>query len=167
VAKHETLTYRFVLSDREFGRAWLREFYRRPGWRLWRVIGGPFFIALGLGMVRSSDLFTAGAGLVSIVFGAWYLVRPWIAMKAMVARRQRGGRSDVELELRLHRDGIRIDDGRVKKELPWEDIVSSGRGPTYVWYELGGGSRATIPLRVVDDQDALRRILAAHTDWRG
>lgn len=167
MAKRDTLTYRFVLSDGEFGRAWLREYYRRPGWRAWRVIGGPCFVALGIAMSRSAERFTMGMGIVSIVFGIFYLVRPWIAMKAMVAHRKKGGRSGVEIELRLHRDGIGIDDGKVRKEIPWGDIIASGETSEYVWYELAGGNRATIPLRVVSDIDALRATLGAHTKWSG
>ncbi len=163
----QTLTYRFVLSDAEFGHMWLREFYRRPGWRIWRVIGGPCFIALGIAMARGTEVLTTGMGVGSIVFGLWYAVRPWIAMKAIVAQRRKRGRSNIELELWLHRDGIRVDDGKVKKEIPWENIVRAGESRSYVWYELAGGSRATIPLRVVGDRDALQEKLAAHTDWVG
>ena len=162
-----TLTYRFTLTDDEYGRMWLREYYRRPGWRVWRVIGGPCFVLLGLAMVRGSELFTMGMGVVSIVFGLWYAVRPWIAMKAMVEERRRRGGGRSEIEVRLHRDGVRVDDGKAKREIPWEDIVRSGEGPGYVWYELKGGSRATIPERVVDDGDALREKLREHTDWVG
>jgi len=167
VAKPRTLTYRFVLSDEEFGRAWLREYYRRPGWRAWRIIGGPCFVALGIAMSRSAESFTVGMGIASVVLGLWYVVKPWIAMRATVAQRRKGGRSGVEIELRLHREGIRIDDGKVRKEIPWEDILTSGMASEYVWYELAGGNRATIPLRVVDDIDALREKLAAHTRWSG
>lgn len=161
----QTLSYRFVLSDEEFGSMWLREYYRRPGWRAWRVIGGPCFIALGIAMARGSDLFTTGMGIVSIVFGLWYSVRPFIAMKAMVGQRRRDGRSGIEIELRLHRDGVRISDGKAIKEIPWENIVRSGESERYFWYELKGGSRATIPVRVVEDRDALREKLAAHSEW--
>lgn len=146
---------------------WLREYYRRPGFRSWRVIGGPCFIALGIAMARGTELFTTAMGVVSIVFGLWYSIRPWIAMKATVAQRRDSGRSGVEIELRFHRGGVRIDDGKVKKEIPWEDIVRSGRGKGYFWYELKGGSRATVPLRVVEDPDALRDRLAAHSEWVG
>ena len=165
--KRDTLTYRFVLSDAEFGRAWLREYYRRPGWRLWRVIGGPCFVALGFAMSRSAEPLTMGMGIASIAFGIFYAVRPWMASKAMVAHRRKGGRSGVEIQLSLHRGGIRIDDGKVQKEIAWEHIASSGETPEYVWYELAGGNRATIPLRVVDDVGALREKLAAHTKWAG
>ena len=63
--------------------------------------------------------------------------------------------------------GIRIDDGKVKKEIPWEAIVRSGEGKGYFWYELEGGSRATVPLRVVDEPDVLQETLAANSEWIG
>ena len=165
VSTKKTLTYRFVLSDEEFAGAWLREYYRRPGWRIWRVIGGPCFIALGAALCRSADLVTMTVGMASVALGIWYALKPWIAMRAVTAQRRKSGRSDLDLEVRLHRDGIRIDDSKVRTEIPWSEVVRAGSAKTYVWYELAGGNRATIPLRVVEDLGALEAKLRAHTTW--
>lgn len=161
----QTLTYRFVLSDDEVGRAWLREYYRRPGWRLWRVIGGPCFVGLGIVMATSGELLTRGVGIATIAMGIWYAVKPLVGARAVVSSRRRRGLSDREIEVRLHRDGVRIDDGQVRKELAWSDVRRAGEGSEYFWYEVGHGSRATIPKRVVDDPDALRDKLRAHTEF--
>ncbi len=166
-SNNRTLTYRFVLSDDEFGSAWLREYYRRPGWRSWRIIGGPVFMALGIAMSSSAELLTRGVGVATAVMGVWYALKPLIARRLLTAQRRKSGHSDVELELRIDRDGIRIDDGRVRKQISWGDVVRAGESRDYVWYELGGGSRATIPRRVIDDLDALRAKLTENTAWEG
>jgi len=165
VGKDTTLTYRFVLSDDEFGTAWLREYYRRPGWKTWRFIGGPCFIALGMSMSTSSELLTKGVGLATALMGVWYALKPFLARRLLTKQRRRSGHSDVELELRLDRAGVRIDDGKVRKQIPWSDVVRAGESKAYVWYELKGGSRATIPRRVIDDFDALRTKLTENTSW--
>lgn len=161
------LTYRFVLSDDEFARAWLREYYRRPGWKTWRIIGGPCFIALGLAMMRGEELLSRGMGIAAIVLGLWYALKPLLAARMLREQRRKSGRSDVELEVKVHGGGIRIDDGKVKREIPWEQVARAGATRDYVWYELRGGSRATIPLRVVEDPTALRAELRRHTTWEG
>ncbi|MCB9595610.1 MAG: hypothetical protein H6719_23010 [Sandaracinaceae bacterium] len=162
----DALSYRFTLSDDEFARAWLREYYRRPGWKTWRIIGGPCFIALGLTMMRNEGLLSQGMGIAALVLGLWYALKPLLAARMLREQRAKSGRSHVELEVRLHGEGIRIDDGKVKKEIPWDQVVRAGAAPAYVWYELRGGSRATIPLRVVEDPEALRAKLRAHTAWQ-
>lgn len=161
----KALTYRFVLSDDEVGRAWLREYYRRPGWRLWRVIGGPCFVGLGVAMATSSELLSRGVGIATIVMGVWYAAKPLIGARAVVASRRKRGLSDREIEVRLDKGGVRIDDGQVRKELAWSDVRRAGEGSEYFWYEVGRGNRATIPKRVVDDADALREKLAEHTEF--
>lgn len=161
----KTLTYRFVLSDREIASAWLREYFRRPGWRAWRVIGGPCFIGIGIVLTQSAELFMRGIGLATIGLGLWYAAKPFIGARLISQDRRRRGLSDLEIEVRLGRDGLRIDDGRVRKEIPWSDVVRAGASSEYIWYELRGGSRATIPLRVVEDREALRTKLAAHCRW--
>lgn len=161
------LVYRFTLSDEEFGRAWLREYYRRPGWRVTRVLGGPLVIGLGVFMVRSADLFTRAIGVAAMVLGLWYGLKPLLAAHLMKRRRRESGRSEVELEVTLSDQGLRIDDGKVRTELGWDEVRSAGRGDGYVWYELRGGSRATIPSRAVDDREALERMLREHTEWVG
>jgi len=158
-----TLTYRFVLSDEEVGRAWLREYYRRPGWRVWRVVGGPCFVALGVVMSTSGELLTRGVGIATIAMGVWYAVKPLLGARLVVSGRRKRGLADREIELRLDAKGVRIVDGHVQKQLGWVDVRRAGESDEYFWYELGGGSRATIPKRVVEDAQALREKLREHT----
>lgn len=161
------LSYRFVLSDDEFRRAWLAEYYRRPGWRSLRLLGGPALVALGAIMLRSPAAFQRVMGVVALLFGIYYAVKPWLAARVVTRERRRSGRADLELEVTLHGRGVTIDDGKVQTELPWYEVSSSGMGKDYVWYEVRGGARATIPLRVVDDLEALIERLRTHTDWKG
>ncbi|HHH28411.1 MAG TPA: hypothetical protein ENK57_08710, partial [Polyangiaceae bacterium] len=129
----DALTYRFVLSDEEFGRAWLREYYRRPGWRAWRVIGGPCFTALGIAMSMSAEALTKWVGIATIVLGLWTTLKPFIARRMLTKQREAAGHSGVEIELRLDDEGIRIDDGRVRKQLEWAGIVRAGETADYFW----------------------------------
>ncbi len=162
-----TLTYRFTLSDDEFARAWLREYYRRPGWRVFRVAFGPAVAILGVAMVRGDALFNRAMGIAAILLGAWYALKPFLAARMIRNARHKSGRSDLAIELRLSDRGVRIDDGHKRTDLAWEDVTAAGRGPDYVWYEIGRGARATIPLRAVDDLDALEALLREKTAWAG
>ena len=158
--------YRFSLSDREYRRAWVREYYRRPGSRLLRIVLGPFFAMVGVALVRSTELFTRGMGVATVLLGLWVTLKPLLAANTLVRHRRATGRGDVTFEITLHRQGIRIDDGKVRTELPWDEVISAGRSPDYFWYEVRGGSRATIPLRVVEDPAALEALLRERTTWR-
>lgn len=162
-----SLTYRFRLTDEEFRRAWLAEYYRRPGWRSIRILGGPMFVGLGVLMLRGEDTFGRVMGVLAILLGVWYAVKPWLGARVMTKQRRESGRADVELAVTFGARGVKIDDGKVQTELSWEDITGAGLGRGYVWYEIRGGSRATVPLRVVDDLDALRETLREHTRWAG
>lgn len=162
------LVYRFRLSDEEFSRAWLREYYRRPGWRGFRVAGGPMIAALGLAaMVRAADTFTLLMGGLAVLLGVWLTVKPWLAASMIRKQRQAAGRAEEPITLTLSDSGLTIDNGRTRTELSWSDVSASGRGPDYVWYAIGGGARATIPLRAVDDPAALEELLRRRARWRG
>lgn len=162
-----SLTYRFTLSDEEFRRAWLAEYFRRPGWRSLRILGGPAFVGLGVVLLQSEAVFQRVMGVVAVLFGLYYAAKPWLAARALTAQRRRSGRADVELEVTFHPRGVRIDDGKVRTELPWREVTAAGLGRGYVWYEVSGSSRATVPLRVVDDLEALVAMLREHTAWKG
>ena len=54
-------TFRFTLTDAEYRRAWIREYYRRPGARVLRLLAGPLLAMLGVGMIaRAPGLFEIG-----------------------------------------------------------------------------------------------------------
>ncbi|HBQ16145.1 MAG TPA: hypothetical protein DEF51_35105 [Myxococcales bacterium] len=159
-------TYRFALTDGEYRRAWIREYYRRPGARMLRLLAGPLIALLGVGMLaRAPRLFERGMGVVALFFGLYLLFKPLLLANALVRRRQRTGMAERELEVTLRAEGIRIDDGKIRTNLPWDEVRAAGRGPDYVWYEMKGGSRATIPLRAVDDLEALEALLRDKTSW--
>ena len=160
--------YRFKLSDREFASAWLREYYRRPGVRILRIVGGPGLLALGaITLSRGGDAFTRGMALVTVVFGAWIILKPLLMAWSMTARRRRSDRAAVEMEVRFDRRGMVVTDGDKATELPWEKLASAGASGDYVWLELKTGTRATIPRRAIDDLDALRELLRSRVEWKG
>ena len=159
-------TYRFTLTDRDFARAWLTEYYRRPGWRLLRFGAGPAIVALGWSMTSGPTALTRGMGWVAIAFGVYYALKPLLGCWMMVRRRRASGRSELSLEVQIGSRGVRIDDGKVRTQLGWDQVSSAGRGRDYFWYELRGGARATIPLGAVDDAAELEATLREHTRWQ-
>lgn len=166
MSKSSSLTYRFTLSDEEFGGAWLREYYRRPGWRVFRVAGGPALMVFGVSMIlRAPDLFSRAMGAAAVLLGLWYATKPLLARRLLTRQRRESGRADAEITVTLEESGLAIEHGGVRTELEWSDVTGAGRGPAYVWYEIGRGARATIPLRVVDDVDALEALLRRKTTW--
>jgi hypothetical protein len=165
-APKRTLRFTFRLGDDEFRRAWLREYYRRPGWRSLRVLGGPGFVVLGLAMASGSDLFMRVMGTVTVLFGVYYALKPWLMVRAITRRRRAAGHHQREFTITVRKKGVQIDDGNVRTELPWAEIDQAGEGPEYVWYQVRGGHRATIPHRALgDDHDALVEMLKANTRW--
>jgi hypothetical protein len=154
--------YRFKLSDREFAAAWLREYYRRPGLRIVRVLAGPGLIGLGAVMRASPETFTRFMGLASIALGVWLVLKPFLMAWAFTSQRRRRNRGNVEMEVRLDASGMHVSDGSQTTAIAWEKIAMAGVADRYVWLELKSGSRATIPRRAIDDLDALRELLSAN-----
>ncbi|MGE0785071.1 MAG: hypothetical protein AB7S26_05230 [Sandaracinaceae bacterium] len=159
------LTLRYTVSDREFAEAWLREYFRRRGLGVIRVALGPCLMVLGASMVRGEDLFSRAMGIAALLLGAWYAFKPFLGAYLMARQRRRDGRGSVEFEVTLSAKGIRIDDGRVRTEIAWDDVPRAGAADRYAWFELSRGARATIPWRAVEDRDALRAIFERHTRW--
>src|SRR5690349_3825934 len=95
------LVYRFRLSDREIARAWLTEYFRRPGWRAWRVIGGPITFAIGVGMFLSPDVFMRSMGVAGMVLGVWYALKPFLSAWFVTNARRKLRREEVELEVTI------------------------------------------------------------------
>lgn len=161
-------TYRFKLSDREFASAWLREYYRRPGVRAWRVLSGPGIFILGaLTAARADELFMRGIGGLAVLLGLWLTAKPFLMVWAMTSRRRRTDRANVEIEVRFDRDGMRVSDGGAQTAFPWTKLSAAGASSDYVWIELASGNRATIPKRAIDDLDALQTLLASRLSWHG
>lgn len=158
--------YRFKLSDREFAAAWLREYYRRPGLRIVRIVAGPLVFAVGTAMVGSTETFTHYMAIVAMAFGVWLAVKPLLMTWAVTSRRRRANRADVELEVRFDAKGMRVNDGARAQDLPWARLRAAGLREHYVWIELATGARATIPRRAIDDVDALRDLLASRIEWK-
>lgn len=159
--------YRFELSDREFASAWLREYYRRPGLRILRILAGPALVALGAFMVQGSESFSRAMGFVAIAFGVWRVVKPLFMAWAMTSRRRRANRAAATIEVRLDQRGMRVNDGKATTELAWDRLRAAGLTRDYVWLELKSGTRATIPRRAIADLDALRELLSSRLEWQG
>lgn len=160
-------TYRFKLSDREFASAWVREYYRRPGARAWRVLSGPALLVLGaIAVARAGETFTRGVAIVAVILGAWLLAKPFLMAWSMTSRRRRSNRAAAEIEVRFDRDGMRVSDGGATSERAWDELTAAGLSDDYVWIELSTGARATIPRRAVEDLDGLRELLSARVKWQ-
>jgi len=160
-------TYRFQLSDREFASAFVREYYRRPGARVMRVLSGPGLVVLGtIMLMRSGELFMRGVSIVAVLLGAWLVAKPFLMAWSMTSRRRRMNRAATEIEVRFGREGMRVTDGSAKTELPWSKLAAAGLSDDYVWLELATGTRATIPRRAIEDLDALRELLRARVAWK-
>lgn len=159
------LTYRFKLSDREFASAWLREYYRRPGLRVLRILAGPALAIAGIMLSRSTEAFTHVMAIVTLAFGVWLAIKPLVTAWALTSRRRRARRADAELEVRFDRAGMRVADGPKAVDVPWEKIERAGLASDYVWIALTSGGRATIPRRAIADLDELRDLLSSRVEW--
>ena len=159
-------TYRFQLSDREYASAWLREYYRRPGLRVLRVASGPAIVVFGALMLRGDGAFARAMAVVTMLFGAWLALKPFLMAWALTSRRRRQRRSSATIEVRFDQRGMRVDDGQSTTELAWDRLRAASEARDYVWLELKSGARATIPRRAIDDLDALRELLSSKLEWQ-
>lgn len=160
------MKYEFQLSDQEFSRAWLAEFFRRPGLGLFRVLAGPVFVAVGVQMVRGDELFARGIGVAAILLGVWHVLRPFVLVRAMVGQRRKTGAAESTIRLDVGENGIVVSDGAKETRLGWDAITGAGRGRDYVWFEIRKAARGTIPLRAVDDEQALIETFRSRGKWR-
>jgi hypothetical protein len=91
------------------------------------------------------------------------MAQPVLVVAGVLAGRRKPGTTRVAVA--LGDDGIALTrDGKTAR-FSWKDVTAAGQRPTYVWYELRGQHRAPIPLRVVDDVDALTSLLKERTRW--
>jgi hypothetical protein len=147
--------------------AWLREYYRRPGVRMLRVVGGPLLLVLGVLMQSGGEPFSRIMGIGALGLGVWWTLKPLFTVSVLTRRRRQQGRAEVEIAVTLGGDGVRVEDGKTKTELPWERVSAAGESDRYVWLELRGGTRMVIPRRAIDDPEALRELLAERSEWKG
>ncbi len=147
----------FELTDREFRRAWLAEYYRRPGARAFRLLAGPILFTVGAIVLRDAEGTQGRAfGAIALVYGVHHALRPFL-LSALVVRRRR------KLGLRKYRltiddGGIAISDGKGTSHVAWSDVTASGRGDGYLWYEVRSSARATIPVRAMPDPEAIEGV---------
>lgn len=151
----------FALSDEEFRRAWLREHYAQASPA--RNVVGPVMVVLSAWVLARH-----GASFLPLVaggYGLFLIARPFLLLTQLLRERKKQG--PVTLALRVDETGITIRRGAKTIELAWSRITAAGRRDDYVWYEIGRSQRATIPLRVVEDREALEALFRAHVPWRG
>lgn len=161
------MTYEFVLTDDEFRRAWLAEYFRRPGAAALRVVVGIVFVGLGIQMAQGAPEAVGRAiGVAAIVLGMWHLARPFLMVRAVLRQRRDSGAASRRMRVRVADGGVAISDGQKETELGWDAITAAGRGKGYVWFEVRGSARGTIPLRAVGDEAALVEAFRAHGKWR-
>ena len=162
------LSSEFRLSDAEFRRAWLTEYLRRPGFARLRLFLGPaiaLFGARALGAAHDGE--GRLVGMLAVAFGVWQVARPWLLVSSMLRRRRQLGSAEQPLVVTLDDAGIAVFDGTRDTRLPWKAVTAAGRGRDYVWFEVRGATRATIPLRAVKDEAGLVDALRTRTAWQG
>ncbi len=161
------MTFEFQLSDREFRRAWLTEYFRRPGVGALRVLLGPAVVIVGIQLARTATITSSRVvAAVAIAFGAWHIVRPLAIVWMLVRRRRASGASDATMQVTIDALGVAVSDGKNETKLRWDAVTAAGRGHDYVWFEIRGSSRATIPLRAVSDEAALTEAFRSRSKWR-
>ncbi len=160
------VTFDFQLNDSEFSRAWLTEYFRRPGLGLLRVLAGPLFVFIGLEMTRGPAGMGRGVGVAAIVLGIWHVLRPFVLVRALVRRRRASGATSAQMRVAIEDAGIRVSDGNKETRFPWDAITAAGRGKDYVWFEIRRSVRGTIPLRVVKDEARLIEWFQSRGKWR-
>jgi hypothetical protein len=157
--------YEFELSDAEFRRAWLAEYFRRSALARLRAVAGPLIALVGAHWVRAGDHGLRVFGGLAILFGLWHIAKPFLVAEAWVRRRRMRGAASATIRVRIDGEGIRVSDGAKETRYGWNRVRAAGRGRDYVWFEVAGGARATIPLRAVPDEPALVAVLRRHTRW--
>lgn len=161
------MTYEFELTDDEFRRAWLAEYFRRPGAAALRVVVGMVFLGLGIRMATGAPEATGRAiGIAAVVLGIWHLVRPFVMVRAVLRHRRESGAAARRMRVRVGSSGVAISDGQKETEVGWDSITAAGRGKDYVWFEVRGSARGTIPLRAVGDEAALIEAFRERGKWR-
>ena len=71
------------------------------------------------------------------------------------------------MRVRVDDSGVHVSDGAKETQLGWDAITAAGRGNGYVWFEVRGSARGTIPTRVIGDEPALVEVFRARGAWRG
>jgi hypothetical protein len=161
------LELEFQLSDREFERAWIAEYFRRPSGAL-RTLAGPLVAALGLFVAtRATDGGGRSAGALLVALGLWQLARAFVLARALVGKRRATGAASRTMRVHLDDAGIAVSDGKKETRVPWDGVTGAGRGGDYVWFEVRGSARGTIPLRAIADPAALESIFRDRGKWAG
>ncbi|AKF04618.1 hypothetical protein [Sandaracinus amylolyticus] len=162
------MVYEFELTDEEFRRAWLAEYFRRPALPILRGLAGLVLIGLGIQTSQGATELTArGIGMAAIVLGMWQLLRPFLLVRALLRARRDKGAASQRMRVRIDESGVGVSDGAKETQLDWGAITAAGRGKGYVWFEVRGSARGTIPTRVIDDDAALVEVFTRHGTWRG
>jgi hypothetical protein len=151
----------FELTDREFRRSWLAEYYRRPGFRSFRIFAGPVVFTAGAMMLRDAhEPSGRAAGAVALVYGVYHALRPFLLVMLVMRRRRKLGQRKYRLT--IDEGGIAISDGKGSSQIPWKDVSASGLGDGYLWYEVRKSARATIPFRAMADR---RELESMFREW--
>jgi hypothetical protein len=151
----------FELTESEFRRSWLAEYYRRPGLRWFRILAGPVVFTVGAILLRDAhDTSGRAAGAVALVYGVFHALRPFLLSALVLRKRRKLGRKTYRLT--LDAKGIGISDGKGTSVIAWADVSASGLGRDYLWYEVRKSARATIPFRAMGDR---RAVEALFLEW--
>jgi hypothetical protein len=152
--------FEIELTERELARAFVREDFARAG--LARLLLAPTLLLLGVVWLATHAGVSRLVGLLEIAYGAFFLVRPFLLARVLVAEQRRLPGAVV---LELAEEGLTLTRAGRSLQFPWRDVTAAGRRSEYVWYEVRGRTRAPIPLRLVPDLPALEAFLRERTHW--
>lgn len=152
--------FEIVLTERELARAVVREDFARAG--LPRLLLAPTALALGVVWLGTHEDASRWVGTLAIAYGAFYLARPFLVARLLVAEQRRHPGAVV---VELSDEGLVLSRAGRSMRLAWREVTAAGRRADYVWFEVRGRRRAPIPIRLVPDPDALESFLRRHTRW--
>lgn len=154
------MRFEFVQSHREYGWAWLAEYYRSGRWGPLRLIGGPAAVFLGWRMhVLRPGEWLAAVGSFTIGFGIYYALKPLLQLALLLRRRHKIGAQQTQIVVDVDDEGLTIRSGEAETHLGWSEVARAGWRPTYLWFELTSGSRAIVPKRAIANRTGLNELL--------
>ncbi len=160
------MRFEFILTDREFVRAWLAEYYLGSKRAVLRIFGGPALALFGWRLhvlYRGSPL--AIVGVLGIGYGIYFALKPLLQVALELRKRRRLGAGSIATVVELDDDGIHIQSGAATADFAWERIARAGQRLDYLWFETHQGTKGTIPLRAVSDQQALEQRFREQGKW--
>lgn len=162
------MRFEFIQTHREFSLAWIGEYYRMGKWGGLRLLGGPAMVYVGwqLRVLRPGH-WLAAVGSFAIGYGIYYAVKPLLQVLLLLRRRHKLGGHRTTMVVDVDAEGIVIHSGSAHTTLGWDQIARAGWRSSYLWFELAQSTRAIIPLRSIEDREAIEQLFREQGKWVG